>query len=93
MTTYLALVHTDAPDNYGISFPDLPGCVSAGDTLEDVIANGGDAATFHLEGMAEDGIPTPRPRTLHELRRDEEFQALIGEAIVVPVRVPETAAA
>jgi predicted RNase H-like HicB family nuclease len=37
--TYIALIHKDADSLYGVSFPDLPGCFSAGDTLEETVAN------------------------------------------------------
>ena len=93
MITYLALVHTDAPDNYGIAFPDLPGCISAGDSLDEAIINGSEAASMHLEGMLEDGLVLPRPRSIHDLRHDPRTVELMGDAIVVPVRVREAEAA
>ena len=43
MAGYIALVHKDAGTSYGVSFPDVPGCVSAGDTFEDAVANAGEA--------------------------------------------------
>ena len=55
--------------NYGILFPDFMGCVSAGDTLEKVIAMGHEALELHIEGMSEDNenIPAPRRYTLAEV--------------------------
>jgi predicted RNase H-like HicB family nuclease len=41
--------------------PDLPGCVAAGDTIEETEALMREAIEFHLERMIEDGIPIPRP--------------------------------
>ena len=56
--TYLALVHQDDADGpFGVSFPELPGCVGLGDTLEDALASGRDALAFHLEG--EPAPPAP----------------------------------
>jgi predicted RNase H-like HicB family nuclease len=49
--------------NYGASVPDLPGCVSTGDLLDEVRNNIRDAIQFHLEGMREDGDPIPEPTT------------------------------
>jgi predicted RNase H-like HicB family nuclease len=46
--------------------PDLPGCVSVGDTLEEVKAEIREAIAFHLEGMREDGLPIPKPSTRAE---------------------------
>ena len=93
VTTYLALVHTDRPGNYGVSFPDVPGCIAAGDSLEGAIENASEALDFHIEGLAEDGDPLPRPRTIHELRDDAEFKTLVGDAIVVPVALRAAVAA
>jgi predicted RNase H-like HicB family nuclease len=53
--------------NYGIVFRDFPGCVSAGDTLDEVLAMGRQALQGHIELMIEDGDPVPEP-TEHSLR-------------------------
>ncbi len=49
------------PSNYGAWVPDLPGCVSVGNTAEEAEANIREAVEFHLEGMREDGRPIPEP--------------------------------
>lgn len=90
---YLALVHTDRPDNYGVSFPDVPGCIAAGETLEGAIESASEALEFHFEGLIEDGETIPNPRTIHELRDDREFGVLAGEAIIVPVEFRNAVAA
>ncbi|MBO9509115.1 type II toxin-antitoxin system HicB family antitoxin [Thalassospira sp. A3_1] len=61
--TYWGLVHKDPGSNYGISFPDFPGCVSAADTMTQLVEMGTEAVNFHIEGMHEDGeeIPAPSP--------------------------------
>jgi predicted RNase H-like HicB family nuclease len=46
--------------------PDLPGCIAAGDTLEEVRTLIADAIQMHLEGMREDGEPVPEPTSLCE---------------------------
>ena len=58
-----AIVIEKAPSNYCAYVPDLPGCVSTGNTLEEVKDNIRDAIAFHLDGMREDGDPIPEPRT------------------------------
>ena len=49
---YLAFIHSepskDGEATCGISFPDFPGCISAGDSIEDVIALGGEALALHI---------------------------------------------
>ena len=61
---YPALIHKDDGTAYGISFPDFPGCVSAGDSLEECLAAGEQALNFHLEGLAEARQPIPDPSPL-----------------------------
>ena len=51
-------------DNYSAYVPDLPGCVAAGDTVEETEALLREAIELHLEGMIEDGIPIPQPSDL-----------------------------
>ena len=50
--------------NYSAYVPDLPGCVSTGDTLETVETNIREAIRFHLDGLREDGVPVPEPSTI-----------------------------
>ena len=76
-----ALVHEDN-GNYGISFPDFPGCISGGSTAEDAIRKGSEALTFHVGGMEEDGDRLPALRSLSELQADPEFAAASAGAVV-----------
>jgi predicted RNase H-like HicB family nuclease len=48
MGGYIALVHKDEGTSYGVSFPDVPGCVSAGDTFEEALANAAEALAGHF---------------------------------------------
>ena len=63
MKTFFALVEADPDSAYGVSFPDLPGCFSAADRLEDVLPNAAEA----LELWFEDVEPVT-PRSLEKLR-------------------------
>ncbi len=56
-----AIVVEDAGPNYSAYVPDLPGCVATGDSTEEVDRLIREAIVFHLEGMAEDGLPIPEP--------------------------------
>ena len=56
-----AVVIEKGERNYSAYVPDLPGCVSVGDSLEEVKAAIREAIEFHLEGMREDGAPIPKP--------------------------------
>ena len=61
-----AVVIEKGDRNYSAYVPDLPGCVSVGDTLEEVKAEIGEAIEFHLEGLREDGLPLPKPSSRAE---------------------------
>jgi len=86
MAGYIALVHKDEGTSYGVSFPDVPGCISAGDTLEEAVANAAEALGAHLALMRRDGDTVPAPRSFEELRRDAEFRADASDAIVTVVQ-------
>jgi predicted RNase H-like HicB family nuclease len=87
-TGYIALVHKDKDTSYGVSFPDLPGCISAGDTFEQAIDNASQALAGHLAIMAADGDPIPHARGLEELKQDAEFVDDSVDAVVAFV-VPQ----
>ena len=58
---YIGLVHKDVDSDYGVSFPDLPGCVTAGSTIEEAREMAAEALALHLDGLAEDGALIPLP--------------------------------
>jgi predicted RNase H-like HicB family nuclease len=59
-----AVIIERAENNFGAYVPDVPGCVSVGDTVEETLSNMREALRFHFEGMIEDGDPIPDPQTL-----------------------------
>lgn len=65
---YPVVVHKDADSDYGVTVPDLPGCYSAGLTMDDALANAVEAIATHLEGLLLDGEPVPRPREIEAHR-------------------------
>jgi predicted RNase H-like HicB family nuclease len=67
MRSYIGLVHKDADSHFGVSFPDFPGVVTAGTTLNDARAMAKEALALHIEGMVEDGEAIPEPSGLEEL--------------------------
>ena len=64
MRQFIALIHKDAGSDFGVSFPDLPGCVTAGATLDEARDMAAEALALHLEGMVEDGEAIPEPSSL-----------------------------
>ena len=57
----MGLVHKEPESDYGLSFPDLPGCVTAGHTFEEAKELAAVALTLHLDGMACSGEEIPEP--------------------------------
>lgn len=60
MPTAVAVIHHE-DGNYGVSFPDFPGCVTAGRTIDEALRKGEEALSFHVAGMIEDGLDLPVP--------------------------------
>jgi predicted RNase H-like HicB family nuclease len=56
-----AVVIEQGPSNYSAYVPDLPGCVSTGNTVAETEKNIREAIEYHIEGMIEDGDPVPEP--------------------------------
>lgn len=84
---YIAYLHKDAKSDYGVSFPDFPGCVTAGSTLEKARRMAAEALSFHIAGMREDGEAIPEPSTLDDLRNDPAMKGAV--AFLVEVEEPE----
>ncbi|MBC7622651.1 MAG: type II toxin-antitoxin system HicB family antitoxin [Aeromicrobium sp.] len=63
---YLVIVEK-GPTSFGAYVPDLPGCIAAGETREEVLALLHEAIEFHIAGMKEDGLPIPPPASYSEL--------------------------
>jgi predicted RNase H-like HicB family nuclease len=84
--TFLVAIHKDPESSYGVSVPDLPGCITAGDTIEEALAMAREAITLHLEGMLEDNLELPEPtKDIEALRSDPDYSgALWG---VVPIHL------
>jgi predicted RNase H-like HicB family nuclease len=65
---YPVIIHKDPGSDYGVTVPDLPGCFSAGETLEEALENAQEAVLTHTEGMMKDSDPIPSPTSLERLR-------------------------
>jgi predicted RNase H-like HicB family nuclease len=85
MTNSVALVHKDDGTSYGVSFPDVPGCISAGDTFEEAVANAAEALAGHFALMKSGGDAIPQPRSYEQLRHDPDFVEDSADAIVTMV--------
>lgn len=70
MPDYIAYLHKDKGSDYGVSFPDFPGAITAGSTLDEARTLAREALNLHIKGMLEDGEAIPVPSTLDELADD-----------------------
>lgn len=80
--TYWGLVHKDAGSDFGISFPDFPGCVSAASSMTELVEMGTEALTLHIDGMHEDGETIPAPSPMIELPKDAD--GIVAITVAVP---------
>jgi predicted RNase H-like HicB family nuclease len=81
MRHYIGLIHKDASTDYGVSFPDFPGVVTAGKDLDDARAMAEEALALHVDGLIADGEASPEPSSLEEVMADPENRD--GVAILV----------
>ncbi len=91
MPTFIGLIHKDTGSDYGVSFPDLPGCVTAASTLEEARIEAQQALELHLRGLDEDGDLVPRPSTLDEIMSDPHNRDALAVLTVAPEVQPKTA--
>ena len=87
MTYYIALIHKDADSCYGVSFPDVPGVFTAGDTIDEAMQQASEVLEFAAEDWENpDGSRNfPAPRTIDALRADKQFQEDAVDAVVAAV--------
>ena len=67
-------IHKDEGSVFGVSVPDVPGCFSYGDTVEDALKNAQEAVIFHVEGLLEDGeFASLTPSSIEDLQDSNEY--------------------
>ncbi|MET0632595.1 MAG: type II toxin-antitoxin system HicB family antitoxin [Xanthobacteraceae bacterium] len=93
MPHYVAIVEDAGPDKaIGIWFPDLPGCFSAGDDVDEALRNAEEALALYAEAEAKEGRDLPVPRTLSALREDPAAASDLRDHMVVLVTLNMAAA-
>ena len=86
MTHYIALIHKEQDSSYGVSFPDVPGVITAADTIDEAMNKAVEILEFAAEDWVENtGTRFPPPRTIDELRGDEAFREDAADAVVAAV--------
>jgi predicted RNase H-like HicB family nuclease len=83
---YIAYLHKEKDSDYGVSFPDFPGCITVGRTLEEARGMAVEALALHIQGMIEDGIAVPESSKLEDPQGDPDLQH--GIAVLVSAELP-----
>lgn len=83
---YPAVVDKDPDSDYGVVFPDFPGCVSAGSTLDAAVMGAHEALAGHVALMVADGddLPDPTPLEVAAARRDASTVAITLVPVILP---------
>jgi predicted RNase H-like HicB family nuclease len=77
-------IHKDRDSVYGVTIPDVPGCYSWGDTIDEAIKNAKEAIYSHLEVMAESGdVFDIKASKTEDLSKDEEYAGAIWALVDV----------
>src|SRR4051812_39618850 len=90
MTEYIGLIRKEPASDFGVDFPDFPGCVTAGRTLDEARRMAAQALALHIEGMAEDGEAIPEPSTIDDLVNDPDMRRAVAFLISVDVPAEKT---
>ena len=86
MANYIAVVHKDPKGDFGVSFPDFPGCITAGGTIDEAKDMAHDALFLHIKSMLEDGANIPVPSKLEGIMDDPDSS---NAAAILVVSVSE----
>ena len=91
MANYIAIVHKETKSDFGVSFPDFPGCITAGKNIDEAKDMAQEALTLHIQGMLEDGEQLPVPSRLEEIMNDPDYTNAIAYLVVsAPDTKPRT---
>ena len=82
---YPIVIHKDSGSDYSVTIPDLPGCFSAGSTIEEAISMAQEAAECHIEGMLIDSEPIPTPCDIEVHRDNPDFRDGIWALVQVDI--------
>ncbi|MBF0627674.1 MAG: type II toxin-antitoxin system HicB family antitoxin [Magnetococcales bacterium] len=83
MTFPIAIEPGDRDHAFGVVVPDLPGCFSAGDSMEEVLEKSREAITLHMEGMIAEGMEFPAVKPIGDHMANPEFSGWIWAMVDV----------
>ena len=83
MTDYIGLIRKETESDFGVEFPDFPGCVTAGSSLDDARAMAQEALQGHIECMEKEGVCVPRPSSLEAVVADHNNEDAVTFLVTV----------
>jgi predicted RNase H-like HicB family nuclease len=86
MATFIGLIRKESKSNFGVEFPDFPGCISAGETLDQAVAGAKEALELHIEGILEDAEALPEPKDFSVIRKQSATKGAIP--VLIDVLIP-----
>jgi len=93
MPHYVAVIEDAGPEKaVGVWFPDLPGCFSGGDDIDEALRNAQEALALYAESQAREGRALPVPRSVSALKNDPEVVADLREHTLALIALPTAAA-
>ena len=81
---YIALIYKDENSDYGVMFPDFPGCVTAASTLDEAKSEAKEALSGHIEIMKEDNELLPVPTSLDDIMKEREYRDAVAFLVEIP---------
>lgn len=72
---YIGVIHKEDSSDFGVSFPDFPGCITAGETIDEAKDMAIEALKFHVEGMIEDNLEITPPSKLEQIHSNPEYES------------------
>ncbi len=85
---YIGVIHKDNNSDYSVSFPDFPGCITAGSTVEEAKEMAKEALQFHIDGLTEDEEYIPEPSDFTTIKKGEEYPENVHAYFFVHVKLP-----
>ena len=84
---YPVLIHKESSSDFGVTVPDLPGCYSAGSTMEEALENAHEAILAHVEGLLVDEEPVPIPSSVESLLPEWSEKGAVWALVTVDLSV------
>jgi len=85
-------IHKDPGSDYGVTVPDLPGCFSAGSTIDEAMLMAREAIELYLESLTEENEEWPTPSDIEKLQQNPDYADAIWAVVDVQLNHPRQVA-